>query len=200
MRSMILATALLGATASPANAAVVATGVVTSSGQYFNVVAGLVPGATTHVRISVDKPVYSLSGTYDFAYDWKTPACDISQADFNCVWNRDYRYIPTQILGAQYWGVDVSAPALDFNGYSTVYKVFDYGLTFSVSFDENTYMNAPVTWTLEAWTDGVPEPASWAMMISGMGLAGAMLRARRRSSSRPSRSRRDLRSGRQPSA
>lgn len=43
---------------------------------------------------------------------------------------------------------------------------------------DNTYSTLHVTYTDQA--DGAPEPASWALMIAGFGLAGAALRNRRR--------------------
>lgn len=200
MRSIILAAALLSAASSPAVAAVIATGTANRSGDGDTIGVGIIPGQTTHVRISVDKAVYTVAGTYTVGYDWKTPPCDISPAESGCMENRDYTYFWTYKIDALSWGIDVVAPALGFNGYSTVYKVLDLGVNFGVYLDENTYMNVPITWTIEAWTAGVPEPSSWAMMIGGMAIAGAMLRARRRSSFRPSPQRRDLQSDPQPSA
>ena len=40
--------------------------------------------------------------------------------------------------------------------------------------------NAPGTWTSNAPLSAAPEPATWAMMLAGVGGMGAALRARRR--------------------
>jgi PEP-CTERM motif-containing protein len=58
------------------------------------------------------------------------------------------------------------------------------GSTFSVSFGDlrgvtfGSNAIAPVTITVDSVAAAVPEPASWALMIGGFGMAGAMLRRR----------------------
>ena len=46
-----------------------------------------------------------------------------------------------------------------------------------VAFGGTTY--APVKITVDSVAAAVPEPAAWALMIGGFGMAGAMFRRRR---------------------
>lgn len=56
----------------------------------------------------------------------------------------------------------------------------EFASTSLANFPNGQPFLAAVTTTFEGAVGGVPEPASWALMISGFGLAGAALRARRR--------------------
>lgn len=85
-----------------------------------------------------------------------------------------------------FWGVpvDVTAPlAGNLCEVANCYANFDlqngvYGLASSVSSYTVTY-DPEGTYTPPGSPGAVPEPASWALMIAGFGLAGASLRRRR---------------------
>jgi hypothetical protein len=94
---------------------------------------------------------------------------------------------------ANYYSTMDDAPGggdLRVQGYDFEVGEFGYGLYtgpgFKGSFDPSTltvYFNgklmAPIAPAVEQLTSPAPEPATWAMMIAGFGLAGAALRSRR---------------------
>jgi hypothetical protein len=59
------------------------------------------------------------------------------------------------------------------------FDTYDYGHSVDWNIDHGNKAWVKATFALAAPTGGVPEPASWAMMISGFGMAGATLRRRR---------------------
>ena len=85
--------------------------------------------------------------------------------------------------GCGYWGCGTFVPS---NGNKTF---FGSGETTGVLQFKGTFTSLSFTDTSENWHGiqigiadvggGVPEPATWALMISGFGLAGAALRRRR---------------------
>lgn len=84
--------------------------------------------------------------------------------------------------GCGYWGCGTFGTFggnTGFNGLGEVHGV----LKFSGTLSSLTFTDTSEDWhgfTLGLGAGGVPEPATWAMMIAGFGMVGATLRARRR--------------------
>lgn len=84
--------------------------------------------------------------------------------------------------GAGYWGSGTFGTFggnTGFNGLGEVHGV----LKFSGTFSSLTFTDTSENWhgfTLGLGAGGIPEPATWAMMIAGFGMVGATLRSRRR--------------------
>lgn len=75
--------------------------------------------------------------------------------------------------GENFLGLRVTSGGQDYYGFAfTTDNVLN-------SFGFETAANTAITATTDLAVAPVPEPASWAMMISGMALAGAMMRRRR---------------------
>lgn len=153
------------------HAATIATGTATSRQDSIMFSAGVQPGVPLLVRITLDKPVYAIWGDYLVMYEWKT---DTAEDD-------EYLHFQTHKVDDLTWELLITPPALS----SYIIAVTDHGGAFTLAVDENTYQNFPISWTVDAWPQGVPEPATWAMLIAGFGLVGVT--ARRRSSCRPFR-------------
>ncbi|MBB5987379.1 PEPxxWA-CTERM sorting domain-containing protein [Sphingobium lignivorans] len=67
-------------------------------------------------------------------------------------------------------------------GQGSVFYRFDAGDGLgTLTFNDYGALSSLVIYATGGDTPAVPEPASWAMMIGGLGLAGAMLRGRSRS-------------------
>ena len=84
--------------------------------------------------------------------------------------------------GCGYWGCGTFGTfggGTGFNGLGEVHGVLKFSGTFSsLSFEDTSEDWHGFTVGLGA--GGVPEPATWAMMIAGFGMVGATLRSRRR--------------------
>ena len=90
---------------------------------------------------------------------------------------RGLDYHPSLALGPPIYS---PADNLDFEGTFNIDDELYNQATSTVIYDHTTNaMFTPDTITITTFDSGVPEPAAWALMIGGFGLAGTALRRRR---------------------
>ncbi|MBL8554334.1 MAG: PEP-CTERM sorting domain-containing protein [Phenylobacterium sp.] len=86
--------------------------------------------------------------------------------------------------GCGYWGCGTFSPNITntgFFGSGEVHGVLQFQGTFtSLTFTDSSELWHGFTVGIGGVSTGVPEPATWGLMILGFGAAGAMLRSRRR--------------------
>jgi PEP-CTERM motif-containing protein len=151
----------------------------------FNDVRGILPtegawqavlGPITEGGIRQDLAT-TIGGTYRLSFDLaREQVFDVGDQD------HDANFFGVDFAG-QHVAVCVHCASFDFETFSYDFQAF--GRTTTLEFD---LLNPPTYWHLDNISvrqvdptrGGVPEPASWALMIMGFGAAGAALRARRR--------------------
>ncbi|WP_404711278.1 collagen-binding domain-containing protein [Sphingomonas sp. MMS24-J13] len=117
------------------------------------------------------------SGSYDWNMTWNTIAGAAKSYDQQIIWN--FADANTLNFNREEWGSVLAPYATVSNGGgningSLVAKVFNQSSEVHLgTFDGFTSFLAPVS-------SPAPEPATWAMMLSGFGAVGTMIRRRRR--------------------
>lgn len=140
--------------------------------------SGLVTQANTNVAIPNWRYTFIATGNGTFA------------GRYNVVGSGDTTFGLQPIYGSDDfpfgpYGGDVNDPTGSgsfsvalVNGQTYTMSMFNFGnLTFNSGGDANASARALIDWQISY--DVVPEPASWAMMITGFGLVGAGMRRRR---------------------
>jgi hypothetical protein len=80
---------------------------------------------------------------------------------------------PVTLTGSQIWGGSPDGNGDQSQGFTVSYQ-------FSAPVSQITFSSSGNSFEFDKLAGGVPEPASWALMIVGFGGAGAALRGRRR--------------------
>jgi hypothetical protein len=134
------------------------------------------PGGTILIRFDLSGNDVSIGGNFTYRatfslcdHDYDRPECQTNESDFNFQVQRitDLLYeavAPIRPDGINYFG-------------STGHLSWEY---FVENFDPVTGEWGPVDYRLAISDSAVPEPAIWALMIGGLGMAGGMARRRGR--------------------
>ena len=125
--------------------------------------------------------------TSTFTYAFTTPVQFLSfilgsldtynSLTLNFVGGGSQTYLGGQIIGAATPG---AIPGVNGNGNSTVGGRVSYDAQGGASIASATFGSTFAAFEIDALASAVPEPGSWALMIFGVGMAGASLRTRRR--------------------
>jgi len=171
----LFAASALALTATSASAALVVNSVVPAT---LNV-AGPTDG--TIEALNVTKP-----NTYDWTFDIAgNPAGGLSQLQASIVVLRTA--IPQPIAFSLYSGAPGSGTLIDTSAFQVGPALFDTPLAagnYFIQLDPGNIAvnNEEVTGGIELFpVSSTPEPASWGLMIIGVGMAGGALRAARKS-------------------
>jgi len=143
---------------------------VAHSGDYF--VATACVGPIALEACFIEQTLTTTAGaSYDVAL-W-TKATITTIGSFEVTWNGT-RLGPVEVQGGQDWTWhQFSFNNLVATGASTVLRITGRNDPATMYFDDVSASLSPVV------SPGVPEPATWAMMILGFGSAGVALRRRR---------------------
>ena len=145
----------------------------------FNSYGNTYTGAAFTVTTSGGNGIYTVSPTFYSAYDWGTGAV------------LDLEFGLTTITAGSTFGFDFGNPAEFFGTGTVTIDGSDYALVGQPTFNFFGVVGATgpvvVNWNgglgiidnFSVGTAVVPEPSSWAMLIAGFGLVGAVARRRR---------------------
>ena len=131
--------------------------------------------------VLIQTAIGNLGGTWDGDWDALVTA---GYADLTTLSNGNQLAFPTTLYGENIVGIHFGNIAGDF-GNVTTFLLFDFGTTGAsyISLDNTSGFSNYAIFTQGG--GGVPEPATWAMMLVGVGMIGSSMRRRRQKQARP---------------